>query len=116
MTGKIYKITSPSDKSYIGQTIQDLQERMKGHRKKRSNCTLLKRAIEKYGWENMHVEVLVELTFYDKELLDLWEQELIFVFEALAPKGYNCDSGGKSGGKVHELTKKKIRDTCKKKT
>ena len=110
MTGKIYKITSPSGKAYIGQTIQNLNERIRNHRKSKSNCTLLKRAAEKYGWENMHIEVLVELDFYDKELLDFWEQELISVFTTLAPKGYNCDGGGKSGGKRHDLTKQKIRD------
>lgn len=115
MTGKIYRIASPSGKSYIGQTIQDMRERMKGHRNRRSNCTLLKRAAGKYGWENMDVEVLLELDFYDKELLDVWERELIRVFEAQAPAGYNCDGGGKAGGRRHELTKQKIRDTWKNK-
>jgi len=51
MKGIIYKITSPNGKSYIGQTIQTFNQRMKGHRKANSNCILLKKAIIKYGWD-----------------------------------------------------------------
>ena len=53
----IYKITSPSGKNYIGQTKQAFNERWKGHCKKSSNCLLLKRAIQKYGRENMKTEI-----------------------------------------------------------
>src|SRR5210317_405716 len=52
--GIIYKITSPSGKIYIGQTIHTLEERIKGHNKKSTNCTLLKRAIDKYGDEMVY--------------------------------------------------------------
>jgi predicted GIY-YIG superfamily endonuclease len=31
--GCIYKITSPSGKVYIGQTVKTLHERIKGHKK-----------------------------------------------------------------------------------
>jgi len=49
--GCVYKITSPSGKVYIGQTVKTLHERIKGHKKSSTNCTLLKRAIDKYGDE-----------------------------------------------------------------
>ena len=64
--GYIYCITSPSLKQYIGQTKENVEERFKGHQKKSSNCTLLKRAAKKYGWEHMVVEILVECP--DEEL------------------------------------------------
>jgi len=111
----IYKITSPSKKVYIGQTIDTFNTRMRGHRKKGSNCLLLKRAINKYGWKNMHKEILIEIDDYEQDLLDFWEQEMIKVFNSQAPAGYNCDSGGQSGGVRNELTKQKIRDTCARK-
>lgn len=42
--GIIYRITSPSGKAYIGQTIRSLANRMSRHRDmKWGNCKLLKR-------------------------------------------------------------------------
>lgn len=51
--GWIYMITSPSGKSYIGQTIRPIQTRLKEHRTgKSSDCVAIYNAIQKYGWEN----------------------------------------------------------------
>jgi len=90
--GIIYKITSPSGKSYIGQTRRRLQERLWRHRDmKWGNCKLLKRAINKYGWERMQVQVLWT---GPNELLDAKEIELIALHGTLAPHGYNSLPGG----------------------
>ena len=100
----------------MGQTTDTLEERMKGHRKKRSNCFYLKRAIDKYGWDSMKVEVLVELAENDQPLLDLYEREMIKDHGTKAPAGYNLDDGGRSGGVRNEETKQKIRDTFERKS
>ena len=58
--GFVYMLTSPSKKRYIGITSQKyVEDRWKDHKKKHSNCTLLKRAINKYGFDNFKKEVLV---------------------------------------------------------
>ena len=44
MSGIIYYIQSPSGKGYVGKT-DNFEERMKGHQKISTKCTLLKRAI-----------------------------------------------------------------------
>ena len=48
--GFIYILTFPSMKSYVGQTTRTLAKRFAEHRQDDSNCVLLKRAIDKYGW------------------------------------------------------------------
>ena len=105
--GKVYLITSPSGKQYVGLTIQKiLNDRLKGHLKKSSNCTLLKRAIEKYGWDNMKVEVLIEC---DDEQVEYYEKLFIAGYRTQAPLGYNCTSGGEGGKKLCDETKENIR-------
>ena len=89
--GYIYCITSPSLKQYIGQTKDSIEQRFKGHQAKSSNCTRLKRAAKKYGWEHMVVEILVECP--DEEL-DKNEIECIELYRTLVPEGYNCARGG----------------------
>ena len=50
--GYIYRIKNKIDnKIYIGQTIQDLEDRWRGHLKKHSNCRYLKSAFKKYGMQ-----------------------------------------------------------------
>jgi len=61
--GYIYTITNKTDnKTYVGQTVRELDTRWKDHLKKRSNCRYLKSAINKYGVENF-VFKLVCITF-----------------------------------------------------
>lgn len=105
--GKIYLITSPSGKQYVGLTIQKiLNDRLKGHLKSSSHCTLLKRAIEKYDWDNMKVEVLIEC---DDEQVEYYEKLFIAGYGTQAPLGYNCTSGGEGGKRLCEETKENIR-------
>ena len=78
----IYKLTSPSGKIYIGQT-QCLYDRVRRYRGGIFN-KYMKRAVEKYGSENIILEILerdVEL-----KLLDEREQ---FYLDALQPFGNN---------------------------
>ena len=127
MLGCIYKITAPNGKSYIGQNISGvhaklkakpggvslslkiygLKDRMKHHRKKGSNCTLLKRSIQKYGWENMKVEVLLRCA---QEQLNHYEQQMIKAWDTLAPNGLNCTTGGEAGKRLSMETRQRISD------
>ena len=103
--GYIYKIKNKIDnKTYIGQTTQDLESRWRNHRKNSSNCRYLKSAFKKYGVENFEFK-LVCITF-DNQLDDM-EIKYIKQYNCLVPNGYNIRLGGNSG-KHHEETKRKI--------
>ena len=106
----IYKITSPSGKSYIGQTEKTLETRLNGHRSPGSNCILLKRAAAKYGWDNMKAEVLL---YCNKEDLNEYERAMITAYDTMAPNGYNCSSGGEVNKVVCESTKQRISNTLR---
>ncbi|RWZ87232.1 MAG: GIY-YIG nuclease family protein [Hydrotalea sp. AMD] len=87
----IYKFTSPSGKSYIGQT-NNLPKRISSHRSKHSKCTIIHRAIQKYGWKNITVEILAEnLASHQANLL---ETQYIQQYNTLVPDGYNLNTGG----------------------
>lgn len=89
--GYIYKYTSPSGKSYIGQTTRSLAERAGHNGKNYKGCSLMFRAIQKYGFEAFEVEILAEVK---KEQLDDYEKKYIVIFNTLSPNGYNLTEGG----------------------
>ena len=93
--GLIYKFTSPSNKSYVGKTVQSFSKRMYGHRKKSSTCTALKNAINKYGWNQMKREI-VEENIPEDQLNDR-EKYWIKTYDTMAPHGYNLTDGGEGG-------------------
>ena len=108
--GYIYTITNKTDnKTYVGQTVQDVELRWKDHLKRGSNCRYLKSAINKYGVDNF-VFKLVCITFDDQ--LDDMEIKYIEKYNCLVPNGYNLRRGGNSG-RHHAETKQKISDTLK---
>lgn len=112
--GVIYKITSPSGKVYIGQTIGSKEKRWKehledAHRTYKDHCKVLNKAIRKYGDDNFKVELVEECL--DEELDDK-EAEYITQYNSQVPNGMNIKLGG-SSGKHHEDTKKKISDSLK---
>ena len=108
--GYIYTITNKTDnKTYVGQTVQDVELRWKDHLKKRSNCRYLKSAFNKYGVDNF-VFKLVCITF--DNMLDDMEIQYIEKYKSLVPNGYNLRRGGNSG-RHHAETKQKISDTLK---
>ena len=118
MTGIIYKYTSPSGKSYIGQTIHP-ERRVEQHRKMEGN-NAFHSAIKKYGFENFTYEVLVTIDLEDKQelkqKLDYFERFYIRKYHTYE-NGYNLTLGG--GGtigfshSVSEETKIKLSEAGK---
>lgn len=112
--GIIYKATSPSQKSYVGQTRYDLSSRWRDHvydanDPKKDHCKLLNRAIRKYGKDNFVLEVLCEC---DDEELNEKEGHYIKLFNTIKPHGYNLTYGGLAN--IHlEETKQKISEKLK---
>ena len=103
----IYKITSPSGKSYIGQSI-NIEKRLRQY----SNLDCKKqrylyRAILKYGWENMNVEILygVDKLPYKNFVLNLLEIRAIKSHNTMKPFGYNLKGGGDGKGFSDETRK-----------
>jgi group I intron endonuclease len=89
----IYKVTNLiNGKVYIGQTVQDLKERWKGHQSGYSGCVALKFAIQKYGIENFTIEQVDHA--YSLEELNKKEGNWIVQMNSLSPNGYNLKSGG----------------------
>ena len=87
----IYKHTSPSGKSYIGQT-KNLATRNSAHRSLSSGSTAFVNAIRKYGWCNIIHEILYEnLTLEEAKSL---ERQCICNYNTLSPNGYNIMTGG----------------------
>ena len=105
--GIIYKITSPSGKVYVGQTVRSFEERIYKHNHKSSVCTLIKKAIDKYD-DKMKYEIIEENV--PQERLD--EREIYWIKElnSLAPNGYNCTTGGRFYQVTQEV-KDKLRNT-----
>lgn len=96
--GFIYKYTSPSGKSYIGQTKQSLWERAGGVTGKGYNkCRVFYSAIKKYGFENFTVEILEETV---ENLLNEKEIEWIVFCNTTTPNGYNLSTGGDGHSKT----------------
>lgn len=84
----IYKITSPSDRVYIGQS-KDLIRRKKDYEKyiKNSNRQVkLLASINKYTWEKHFFEIIEECTFDELNIKERYWQEYYNSVE----KGLNC--------------------------
>ncbi|AGE54341.1 GIY-YIG catalytic domain-containing endonuclease [Paramecium bursaria Chlorella virus NY2B] len=110
LMGFIYIATAPNkeQKKYVGQTMQTLEKRFAGHRRKDNGCHVFARAIKKYGWDNFVID------YYEcpDEDLDKHERWMIRLLGTLTPDGYNLREGG-SNGKLSEETKQKISDAAK---
>lgn len=119
MIGTIYKLTSPSNKCYIGQTI-NLVERKRtlynpnkyysGHR--------LDNAIKKYGIENFQYEIIIQIVESSKEKLreKLDELEKVYIEKYDSyNNGYNMTLGGSgsNGCFQTEESKRKISEKAK---
>jgi group I intron endonuclease len=115
--GIIYKATSPSGLSYIGQTIYGIEARWRDHKydaldPKKDRCRVLNNAIRKYGAEAFTLEVLCECP---PEELDTMEQFFIETQNTQVPNGYNLKVGG--GVCYHsQETKESIKNAMKGKT
>lgn len=119
--GIIYKATNKSNnKSYIGQTIKTLKNRIQQHKseaKCRNRCIKFLNALSKYGIDGFSWEIVAHAK--DRAELDLLEIVYIKKYNSVQ-NGYNSklggrgnhDSSGKNNGmfgKIHtEETKRKI--------
>lgn len=133
MRGIIYKYTSPSGKSYIGQTVKENKRKAQHKRsafKEYDSAynTPFHKAIRKYGWDSFKYEVLYTIINDNEEFIreELNKREVYYIgkyntFE----KGYNCTIGGASNKperpgsninrKLSEERKKKLNDSVRKK-
>ena len=104
----IYKITSPSGKVYIGQSI-DLQKRLNDYQKynKTGAQIRLKASFDKYGVENHIFEIIEECPI---EMLNQKERYWQEFYSVLEENGLNCKytSTTDKSGKLSEQTKNKI--------
>lgn len=108
----IYKITSPSKKIYIGQSI-DIERRFETYKK--LHCKKqpkLYRSFLKYGVEKHNFEVLEECI---KKELNLKEQYYQFLFNCIGKSGLNCiiTSSENISGNLSNETKEKISKSLK---
>lgn len=94
----IYKLTSPSGKSYVGRT-NDFTSRMHKHKsdaaigKERKLYT----AIRKYGWDNFKKEIIAEVEGDHSATI----MELYYITEYNTfHEGYNCTLNTSDGGDV----------------
>jgi group I intron endonuclease len=102
---KIYKLTSPSGKSYVGQTC-NLRNRFYGHRSSSNRCVAIANSIKKYGFDSFLKEVIADnLTIDEANNL---ESFFINAFNTMAPNGYNLREGG-ANGRMSQESKEKIR-------
>ncbi len=99
-------LTSPSGKSYIGQTTRPIQERFKSHQYRSSKCSAIYNAIQKYGWGNF----VKDWYGCPDEDLNFDEELLVREMGTLSPDGYNLREGGGNHGKLSEETKQKLSD------
>jgi group I intron endonuclease len=105
----IYKITNlKNGKSYVGQTVRKLSERLKEHRK--SKDTAIGRALRKYGNIYFSVDILEECSSIE----ELNEKEIFYIQElkTLKPNGYNLTIGGLNCLHTEE-TKRKMSEAKK---
>lgn len=112
MNGKIYKVTSPSNKVYIGITNYSLDKRKKEHIKcslKESSHvynTKFSKAIRKYG-DQLNWEIIEE-NITCREILKEKERHYVALYDSYI-NGYNSTPGGDGSGKIlSEETKEKL--------
>jgi hypothetical protein len=106
--GTIYMfLNKKNGKSYVGQTW-NLARRIRDHARGRGYAKLLKAALNKYGNESFHVNILATGIESQQEL-DSLEQSFIIQKSSRVPHGYNLASGG-AYGKHSDETKRLIGD------
>lgn len=118
----IYKITSPSGKIYIGQSVNILSRINKYKNAKCITQPIILKSILKYGWENHLFEIVLECEKSELNEKERYYQEL---FNCIGKNGLNCmltntsTKTGKArqetidklkGRKLSESTRQKMRD------
>ena len=101
----IYKLTSPSGKCYVGQSINIYARWAHHKREKRHWHRKLFNAIRKYGFDSFKREILEEC---NADLLDEREKFWIEYYDSCI-SGYNCDSGGQKRKIFSRLHRERLR-------
>ena len=108
----IYKITSPSNKIYIGQSI-DIYKRWKYHKfsMKKNINTRINNSFKSYGFEN-HIFEIIEYCLRDD--LNRLEKKYVDLYKTYnSIDGLNLKDGGGSKANISDETKIKISKTTK---
>lgn len=115
----IYKITSPTNKVYIGQSV-NIKNRISKY--KNANCktqTILYNSIIKHGWESHVFEILCECKIEELNELERYYQDL---YSVITDKGMNCcltttstKSGRLSDKTIQKLKSLKVKESTKEK-
>ena len=99
---RVYKLTSPENKVYIGYTGQTLKRRMRNgyHKYEKINIPPIGEAFNRFGANNFRIEILCDhLTLEGAWKLEDW---FIRYYDSTNPeKGYNRVSGGSILGCKH---------------
>ena len=106
----VYKHTFPNNKVYIGITQQQPEKRWKNGLGYDSHQEIMKRAIKKYGWNNIKHDILFQNLSKNEACKK--EIELIAFYDSTnKEKGYNVSKGGEGtiGVKPNETSKQKNR-------
>lgn len=105
--GYIYKITSPSKRIYIGQTINWKNRRREYNGKGCVQQTRLYASFLKYGVDKHLFEIVTEC---DQKDLNIWERYYQDLYGCIGRKGLNCkltNYGDRSGG-ISEETRHRM--------
>lgn len=113
----IYKITNPSGKIYIGQSVY-IEGRLSKYKSARCKTQrILYNSIFKHGWENHVFEIIEECT---EELLNERERYYQDFFDCVGDNGMNCmltgthtKSGKASKETINILTGRKLSDATR---
>ena len=107
----IYKITSPSKKVYIGQSIDILLRKSFYKRLACKSQKYLYHSLKKYGWKKHKFEIL---QICEPEQTNELEKYYIKLYQCFNSKhGLNLAGGGEGGGAKSEITKEKLRIIAK---
>jgi len=99
---KIYKITFPNNKVYIGQTRRSLTQRLYEHKTDKRGDKQVTKAISKYGFDNLKFEIL-----FDSLSLEEANKKEIELIKKHKNNSYNItESGGHDRYKDEDYRKK----------
>ena len=105
----IYIFTSPSNKSYVGQTINFERRRIEHlYSSRQGNTYPIHCAIRKYGLENFQIEVIP----CEEKELNLFEKFYIGILKGIG-EVYNCNSGGDQYKVISQETRDKLSKVAK---
>jgi group I intron endonuclease len=108
----IYKITSPTGRVYIGQSV-DIKRRLRDYRysERAKGQRKLYNSLKKYGYKKHKFEIVMQC---DIEKLDEMEIFYIDAYNTFNTKhGLNCQHGGKSQYIHSEETKRRMSESNK---